>query len=172
MAITRTPLHYDAATQRWIPGTETTVSYEGRVLRVYQRDYRAMSDVWTDATFASVITADGTVEEILVNANFECDMGGGAAEIDATPEVLAQVEALREAEALAAKKAAEDQEARRIAVGRRVRVVRGRKVPVGTEGECSWYGQTKYGARVGIRDLQGQVTFTAASNVEVVTIPV
>lgn len=168
MAITRTPLNYDKTAQRWVPGLETTVTHEGRVLRVYERDYRAMSDVYTTATFASVLTDEGKVEEVLVNANFECDMGGGTAEVDATPETVAQVAALREAADLAAKKAAEDQEAATIKVGRVLRVVRGRKVPVGTEGECSWYGQTKYGARVGIRDLQGQVTFTAASNVEVV----
>jgi hypothetical protein len=168
MAIIHTPSKYNSTTSRWEQGTESTTTYEGRVLAVYNRDYRAMSDVYTYATFASVLSEKGSIVEILVNANFECDMGGGEAVVDATPEVVAQAAALKAAEAAAAEKAAEEREAARIERGRKLRVVRGRKVPIGTEGECSWYGQTQYGARVGIRDLQGNVVFTAASNVVVV----
>lgn len=64
------------------------------------------------------------------------------------------------------------------AKGMTLKVVKGRKVPVGTVGECIWTGersysqwQAKYGAanlRVGIKDADGNVHWTDASNVEVV----
>ena len=168
MSILHTPSKYNQTTSRWESGSETTETHVGRVIEVFNRDYRAMSDVYTYATFALVLTDEGKLSEILVNSNFECDVGGGRAVVDAIPEVLAQVEALRLAAQAAAEKAAEEREAARIVRGRRVRVVRGRKIPIGTEGEVSWYGQTQYGARVGIRDLQGNVQFTAATNVIVV----
>lgn len=63
----------------------------------------------------------------------------------------------------------------RIAKGKIIRVVRGRKVPLGTTGECIWFGAGKsYSyydrgeARVGIKDSTGTVHWTAASNCEVV----
>jgi len=54
-----------------------------------------------------------------------------------------------------------------LARGKTVRVVRGRKVPRGLEGEVTWYGENQWGPRVGIRDINGTVHWTAASNVEV-----
>lgn len=108
------------------------------------------------------------------------------ATVDATPEVVAaylaycdKVEAARAA-AEAARLAATP------AFGKTVKVVRGRKVPVGTVGEVTWYGMGKsfspranfrptsgaYSAaapmRVGFRTLDGTVHFTDAKNVEVV----
>jgi len=63
--------------------------------------------------------------------------------------------------------------------GKTVKVVKGRKVPKGTVGECFWMGCTdysKYGdpwgiythVRVGIRDTDGNVHWTALDNVELV----
>jgi len=52
--------------------------------------------------------------------------------------------------------------------GKTVRVVRGRKVPIGLEGEVIWYGETQYSPRVGIRDINGTVHWTSASNIEVI----
>ena len=88
MAIIHEPSKYDSETQRWVPSGERKVTYEGRVLAVYNRDYRAMSDVYTYATYALVVEEDGSVREHMVNANFECDVGGGRAEVDASPECL------------------------------------------------------------------------------------
>ena len=62
--------------------------------------------------------------------------------------------------------------------GKRVKVVRGRKVPLGTVGECFWMGATNYKkyldywgigvvVRIGIRDDAGAVHWTALDNVEV-----
>ena len=61
-----------------------------------------------------------------------------------------------------------------------VRVYKGRKVPVGTEGECFWIGSTchsRYGDpwgiytswRCGIKDNDGNVYWTSLDNVEVIT---
>jgi hypothetical protein len=68
--------------------------------------------------------------------------------------------------------------------GSRVRVVKGRKVPIGTEGVVVWYGETQYGLRLGliaspvVVDASGRVEdsplgdkplWTAADNVIVIT---
>ena len=60
--------------------------------------------------------------------------------------------------------------------GKQVTVVKGRKVPHGTTGECFWmgtYDNSKYGdpwgiyttTRIGIRDAEGNVYWTALDNV-------
>ena len=66
--------------------------------------------------------------------------------------------------------------------GQHVKVVRGRKVPLGTVGECFWMGYKCYGyiaypadadevskaIRIGIRDTAGEVYWTTLNNVEVI----
>lgn len=58
-----------------------------------------------------------------------------------------------------------------------VKVVKGRKVPIGTSGECFWMGMTdysKYGdpwgiytkVRVGLRDKDDNVYWTSVDNIE------
>lgn len=107
------------------------------------------------------------------------------AEVDATPEVRAAYEVWKQAEAdaMAAKMA--EVEAKRPAVGKKVRVVRGRKVPIGTEGIIFWtggvraYSPSRWASKsekIGIalddtRDAKGHyvnVAWTYAENVEVV----
>lgn len=62
---------------------------------------------------------------------------------------------------------------------KRVKVVKGRKVPKGTEGIVFWvkrYDNSKYGdpwgiysvTKVGIKDDNGNVHFTAIDNVEII----
>lgn len=56
--------------------------------------------------------------------------------------------------------------------GKRVRVIKGRKVPIGTEGIVIWAGEQSYSYhnttwRIGIKDDAGTVHWTAASNAEV-----
>ncbi len=50
-----------------------------------------------------------------------------------------------------------------------VRVVRGRKVPIGTVARVFWYGESRYGTRLGIK-VEGseEALWTAATNVEVI----
>lgn len=52
--------------------------------------------------------------------------------------------------------------------GQTVKVVKGRKVPIGTEGVVFWVGESQYGWRVGFEDAEGTTHWTAASNVEAV----
>jgi hypothetical protein len=135
----------------------TDVSFEGAVLEVYNRDYRAMSDVYTYATFALVWNNNKT-EEVLVNANFECDINNGKAVVDALPEVRAAYEAYEKAREDAAEKAREDAarkrmeaETKRPSKGRMVKVYKGRKIPVGTTGYVFWEGFDSYGnPKIGI----------------------
>lgn len=91
-----------------------------------------------------------------------------SANIDATPEVKAKYDAWLAARA----KSAEDARAARIAAtpakGKTLKVVAGRKVPKGTLGVCIWAGTTRYGERVGLKDADGEVFWTAAKNVAVV----
>jgi len=52
--------------------------------------------------------------------------------------------------------------------GQTVTVVKGRKVPVGTTGTIVWVGKDSWDkTRVGIRTADGEMVYTAASNVEV-----
>lgn len=53
-----------------------------------------------------------------------------------------------------------------MARGMEVKVVRGRKVPVGTTGKVFWTGSSKFGKRVGLKDANGTVHWTAIGNVE------
>lgn len=90
------------------------------------------------------------------------------AHVDATPEVLAAYAAWREVQRRAAEKRRAEQEERTIRRGKRVRVVKGRKVRVGTEGECFWQGHGFHGPRIGIRTADGQTIFLAESNCAVI----
>ena len=145
MAIIHEPSKYDSETQRWVPSGERKVTYEGRVLSVYNRDYRAMSDVYTLATFALVVEDDGSIREHMVNANFECDMGGGHAVADATPECLQikvehdrKLEEAQRARDEAARKFRAEEERNRPVKGKPMVVFKGRKVPIGTTGTVAF----------------------------------
>ena len=55
--------------------------------------------------------------------------------------------------------------------GSLAKVVRGRKVPVGTQGRIVWRGAGAYGTRVGIKDAAGVAHWTALENVEAIVTP-
>ena len=62
-------------------------------------------------------------------------------------------------------------EEERLDFNKTVRVVKGRKIPIGTEGEIVWMGFDSFGKkRVGLRLLDGKKVYTAATNVKVVTL--
>jgi hypothetical protein len=150
MAIIRHKTRYNEETRAW-EQTSAVKTYAGKVVRVFNRDYRAMSDVYTLATYATVMEDDGTFAEHLVNANFECDVSGDYAQADATEEVLAAWRA----NMAALNKAREDRAMRQImemaevernrpVKGKRMEVFKGRKVPIGTQGTVafvSWNGR-------------------------------
>lgn len=129
------------------------ISFEGCVLDVYRKDYRAMSDVYTYAEFATVWSFDQNKPvEVLVNANFECDQSGRYAEVDATETVKELFEAhkaeeLRKHQEALLKQAQIEAEkaAKAPTKGRMVKVVKGRKIPLGTTGFVFWTGYDNYG---------------------------
>lgn len=149
MAITRTETKWNFETRTHGEPTEV-MTYVGRVVKVYSKDHRAMSDVYTTATFATVVEDDGSVAEVLVNANFECDTSNGRAKADADPMALLAyvnhlkaIEDARAAQARQAHAARELKERNAPELGKRMRVVRGRKVTVGTEGTVAYIGENR-----------------------------
>jgi hypothetical protein len=155
------------------------VSFEGAVLATGERNYRDDSDfyatVWNETT--------GTVH----NVDYGTTRGwtyANSASVDATPEVREKAAAFFAARNLEARIAKATAEAATPAKGKLVTVVKGRKVPKGTTGVVIWVGEGRYfgptprykssawsakGAlRVGVKDAEGTVHWTAASNVEVV----
>lgn len=144
MAITRNDVKWNAETKSY-DILSTQVLAEGRVLRVYNSDYRAMSDVYTYATFADLIQDDGSVKQALVNANFECDVSGGRAEVDANEHYLNLHEGwklvqenLRREQAELDRIARLEVERNRPVVGKKMIVTKGRKVKVGTCGTVAF----------------------------------
>lgn len=132
MPIYRNTGNWNAETQTFTV-TSTKEEHVGCVKSVYLRDHQAMSDVYTLATYAKVINPDGSDSEVLVNANFECDVNGDRAEVDATEEALLANACWHEAQELAARERAQmlqrkeaEAEARRPKKGSRV---------VGTKGK-------------------------------------
>lgn len=145
MAITWMRQDYDPITHtEGEPWTE--VAHVGRVLRVFNRVYRAMSDVYTNATWAEVWDdAQARPVEVLVNANFECDGSGGRAQVDADARTLAAKldwdvaqEELRRVAEHADRLRREAQVRNTPTVGKRMRVTGGRRVPIGHEGVVAY----------------------------------
>jgi hypothetical protein len=100
---------------------------------------------------------------------------GFGSHVDATPEVKARYEAHLNAIENARRAEASRIEAATPRKGKTLKVVKGRKVPVGTEGECVWYGAGKQYSRwggtqwrVGLKTSDGTVHWTDAANVLVV----
>lgn len=156
-------------------------TYVGRVLNISSKEERIMSDVWDIVSYATVLEDDGSTKVICLGGR---EFGWHFdAKVDADPAVLAAWQAEQEAKRLAAEAAYREQKRIENAArlerdaetslkaplkGRHVRVVKGRKVPVGTEGTVVWAGFGDYGSRVGIKDAAGTVHYTAASNAEAV----
>lgn len=123
--------------------------YVGRVMSTFQRDLRAMSDVYTDATYAHVVEDDFTVKTVLVNANFELDTRQGHAEVDLSQALRVEMDFRAQVAKFEADIRAEEERRERLRVaaireanrpvkGKRMRVTGGRKVPKGTTGTVAF----------------------------------
>lgn len=152
--------------------------HEGCVLEDRERNY------YDDSDFYAVVWTDGDLKEVEYNTTRFA--GGGNCRVDATPQTWSEVGAYCR-NRLADLIYRDVQEAARVVEkGKRVRVARGRKVPIGTEGELFWIGQTNvYGGyskwsqrdvrKVGVatterKDERGRyadVAWTYESNLEV-----
>jgi hypothetical protein len=140
-------------------------TYESRVLRTnwhYDSDYE-----WL---VASVWDGDKVVEMAIDDRKPH--------DVDATPEVIEAARAWATERNIARIRADEvrcweaiAERAIELRKGSRARVTRGRKVPIGTEGEIIWIGDGNYGTRCGLRDDGGEVYWTAFSNVTAIVDP-
>jgi hypothetical protein len=152
------------------------VKFAGCVVQLNTREERVMSDVYANVTRAIVYNAaEDKFEEVYVRAHFELDSGNTTATVDASRAVMAVYEAEQAVkEATEKLNEAKRYRARELAAlktpapGRVVKVVKGRKVPVGTVGECTRMMEGHYGMRIQIRTLDGTTHWTSASNCEAV----
>jgi len=179
MALTKIDRKWDDATKTTVVVVANESEHVGRVLDIYSKVERIMSDVWDDVSYAVVLLDDGSTQTIHLGTT---EFGWNyKAEIDAPAQVIADWKARVEAAAKAAHEARMKYEAeerakqyeadcKRSALaptkGRTVTVVKGRKVPVGTAGVVVWEGSDSFRgeARIGIKDASGHVHYTAASN--------
>lgn len=142
--------------------------YTGKVIDTLKRSVRIGFDEWSEEVLAIVWSYDSPIEVSL------CIYGLGStaeAEIDATPEVLEAYESFnkekeRKSKIDAALKNESDAQARLLvpAIGFPARVVKGKKVPIGTEGIISWASAEGFGTRIGLKDVFGKVHFMDRDN--------
>ena len=152
------------------------VAYEGRVVRVYNRDVQVMSDIWETWRYATVIERDGSYTDVFVTSHYDEVLATATVDVpDAEiAKYYAHMKKQREKEQrektrrlwMDAQNAARFRILEQWGKGDRLVVVKGRKVPKGTEGICIWTGSSQWGERCGIRDDEGTVHWTASSNVE------
>jgi len=155
----------DACTRHGALYMETT--HKGLVLSTGERNGYHDSDFT-----ATVWDADKGEPSTLVYGSTRGWTYPNHATPDATPEVreaydawlAARAEEARIADAKAREEAAKENALAPVK-GQPAVVVKGRKVPVGTEGTVVWLGEGNYGMRCGIKDATGEVHWTAASNV-------
>jgi hypothetical protein len=165
-----------------VPGYDVVgyhdVTYAGAVLATGE------INGYDDSDFTATVWDEdsGTVKTIVYASTRGWTYLNGAS-VDATPEVRLKAAAYYAKVNLASRLNAAAAAASTPAVGKLVKVVKGRKVAKGTEGTVIWVGEGKYygpvpryrstawstkGAlRIGLKDAEGTVHWTAASNVEV-----
>lgn len=154
------------------------VTYVGAVL------YTGEINGYDDSDFYADVWTGTSVKRITYATTRGWTYANGA-HVDATPDVRAAAAVWYTARALESLKAKAADDALTPAKGKAVKVVKGRKVPLGTEGTVIWVGEGRYygpvprykngwstkpAARIGLRTADGATFFTAASNV-VVTDP-
>ena len=152
------------------------VQFAGCVVEINVREERVMSDVYANVSRAIVYNVVGDkFEEVYVRAHFELDAGHTTATVDATQAVKDLYEAHKFVQECESKlNDAKRFRAQQLAAlkaplpGRTVKVVKGRKVPVGTVGECMRVHDGEYGRRVMLRTLDGSTHWTAITNCEAV----
>ena len=167
----------DTGKEVWIDDGETHV---GLVMsESFKTEERVMSDIYADVSHCWVWNPEKKHrEQVTLGYHFELGHRFGFPVVDIDPEILRawqeeQAEAaLRQREANEAHREAEleaeaERELKEPKKGDRAVVVKGRKVPKGTVGVIIWEGSNQYGPRIGLKDDDGKVHWTATSNVEV-----
>jgi hypothetical protein len=137
--------------------------FAGKVLADRERNFYDDSDFY-------VVVFDGELKTYEYGSTRYASRG--YAEVDATEEVKQAAEKWLEDWAFNQLGNSVAEEARKPEKGKRVRVVKGRKVPLGTEGILFWMQTKTYGINrvttAGIRLEDGSVVFTNIANLEVV----
>lgn len=147
------------------------ITWTGCVLRLGERN------MYDDSDFYAIVwdAPKGAPRQVEYASTRGWTYANGA-DVDATDEVKAAYEAWETARAEDRRMAREAYEAALPTVGKTVKVVKGRKIPVGTVAEVTWFGEDKYNStsfltryRVGLNlTIDGKRVFTSADNVEVV----
>ena len=150
----------------------SSVSHVGCVIKSERREFRAMSDVYTDADYAMVwIPEEERVEWKRINILYMgCD-NHGLIEVDIhSGEHAEDYEIflfLAEEKEKARQKAKDDENAKKglkqIRKGRTCRAIKGRKVPKGTEGIIFYIRDS----RIGFSDTDGKAHWINADQIEV-----
>ena len=136
-----------ASDARYRPDTvRPAVEYAGLVLKA-RLDGPSFNDGY-DCVINALVWDPATGEPRLVSYGSTMGMSG-TAEVDSTPEVLAAYAAYEAREAEKRSISAEIRDRKRVDIrGRTVKVVRGRKVPIGTEGVIFWSGVRSFRFRL------------------------
>ena len=130
------------------------ISHEGCVIKMERKDYRAMSDVYTEAEYALIwLPEEERTEWKRINILYMgCD-NHGVIEADIHNGDYAEDYEiylfLKEEEEKARQKREDDRNAKnglkRVAKGRTCRAIKGRKVPKGTEGKIFYIRDNRIG---------------------------
>src|SRR4051794_1476976 len=148
------------------------IEYEGAVLGTWERNG------YDDSDFYALVWDGEQVTSVQYATTRGWTYHNGAS-VDATDEVKDLAAAYLAADGIKRYRQADLADAADVAVGKRVRVVKGRKIAKGTEGTIGWLGEDRYsGSRYGtwgptkrrirLDTDDGERTFTAAGNVEVI----
>lgn len=139
-------------------------------VREYQRHVHSDNAMIDSGDMLEVIVSLNGGYEKLTYDNGRSD-SYVTATVDAPAEVLAQyakdLATVAELDAEVRYFEALERERLTVSKGKTITVFKGRKVPVGTTGLCIWVGHGTYGERVGIKDANGTVHWTAKDNVRV-----
>jgi len=166
-------------------GQQFSVKHVGCVIEKTTKEFRAMSDVYTTADYATVwLPEEQTTKHIRVNINhMGCDEHGqivvdiddGEYAEDYQIWLLIQEDIQREEDERQRKEyerkelIRRTQEAKEYCLtpvkGSHVKVVKGRKVAKGTEGAIFYVKDTCFGTKVGLKDAEGTAHWTYAHNV-------
>ena len=165
--------------------TITRIEHVGCVIEKTTKEFRAMSDVYTTADYATVwLPEEQTTKYIQVNINYmgcdehghiEPDIGKGDYAEDYEIWLLIQEDIQREADERRRKEYERKELLRRaeeakekcleVVKGSHVKVCKGRKVARGTEGTVFWIRDTHFGTKIGLKDADGTAHWTYAHNV-------
>jgi hypothetical protein len=147
------PYHGANQFHEGVEGVWMRETHKGIVLYTYERNGYDDSDF-----YAVVWNEEKNEPESVEYASTRGWCYPNYAKEDTTPEILAKYEAHKKKIRDAENKLREEYEKLQPRVGRLVEVIRGRKVPIGTKGNCFFRGLTRYGQNmVGIETAAGKV---------------